>query len=231
MKRKRAQRRQADQVTVSLSGVTLRSALKLMLKEIDLTYVIRDEVLKITTPEEAENELLTKVYPVADLVLPILSGSGGMGMMGGMGGGMMGGRGGGISASRGVRGNLAFWLRALPSDAGTAPYCDRCTVCCWCVPRSRRAGEQPSPPSEEPAMHEDFARNLRLLCSYYRSVAEVCRRLEINRPQFNRSGALRRAEHRGRIRSHRREDSRGSDRPRQYVSRYSSSSHGWTRVM
>nr|HQV08363.1 helix-turn-helix transcriptional regulator [Thauera sp.] len=35
-------------------------------------------------------------------------------------------------------------------------------------------------------MHEDFARNLRLLCSYYRSIAEVCRRLEVNRPQFNR---------------------------------------------
>ncbi len=35
-------------------------------------------------------------------------------------------------------------------------------------------------------MHEDFARNLRLLCSYYRSIAEVCRRLDINRPQFNR---------------------------------------------
>ena len=45
-----------------------------MLKELDLTYVIRDEVLKITTPEEAENELLTKVYPVADLVMPIMSG-------------------------------------------------------------------------------------------------------------------------------------------------------------
>jgi len=35
-------------------------------------------------------------------------------------------------------------------------------------------------------MNEDFARNLRLLCSYYKSIAEVCRRLEINRPQFNR---------------------------------------------
>ncbi|MBC9071922.1 helix-turn-helix transcriptional regulator [Thauera sp. CAU 1555] len=35
-------------------------------------------------------------------------------------------------------------------------------------------------------MNEDFARNLRLLCSYYRSIAEVCRRLGINRPQFNR---------------------------------------------
>lgn len=35
-------------------------------------------------------------------------------------------------------------------------------------------------------MNEDLALNLRLLCSYYRSIAEVCRRLGINRPQFNR---------------------------------------------
>ncbi|WP_116475201.1 helix-turn-helix domain-containing protein [Zobellella maritima] len=35
-------------------------------------------------------------------------------------------------------------------------------------------------------MHQDFAKNLRLLCSYYKSVAEVCRKLKINRPQFNR---------------------------------------------
>lgn len=34
--------------------------------------------------------------------------------------------------------------------------------------------------------NEDLGRNLRLLCSYYKSVAEVCRRLNINRPQFNR---------------------------------------------
>ncbi|WP_191600358.1 helix-turn-helix domain-containing protein [Marinomonas algicola] len=35
-------------------------------------------------------------------------------------------------------------------------------------------------------MTEDFSANLRLLCSYYKSVAEVCRRLNINRAQFNR---------------------------------------------
>ncbi|UDL06327.1 helix-turn-helix domain-containing protein [Marinobacter sp. CA1] len=34
--------------------------------------------------------------------------------------------------------------------------------------------------------HQDLALNLRLLCSYYKSIAEVCRRLNINRPQFNR---------------------------------------------
>ncbi|WP_129141225.1 helix-turn-helix transcriptional regulator [Modicisalibacter coralii] len=46
-------------------------------------------------------------------------------------------------------------------------------------------------------MHDDFAANLRLLCSYYRSIAEVCRRLEINRAQFNRylSGRYRPAGH------------------------------------
>jgi hypothetical protein len=90
-------------ITVNLKGITLRSALKLMLKEQQLTYVIRDEVLKITTPEEAENELLTKVYPVADLVLPIISGMGG-GMMGGMGGMGMGGMGGGMMGGMGGMG-------------------------------------------------------------------------------------------------------------------------------
>lgn len=35
-------------------------------------------------------------------------------------------------------------------------------------------------------MHDDFVANLRLLCSYYPSIAEVCRRLEVNRAQFNR---------------------------------------------
>lgn len=35
-------------------------------------------------------------------------------------------------------------------------------------------------------MHQDLAQNLRLLCSYYKSIAEVCRRLGLNRPQFNR---------------------------------------------
>ena len=35
-------------------------------------------------------------------------------------------------------------------------------------------------------MSDDFKDNLRLLCSYYKSTSEVCRRLGINRPQFNR---------------------------------------------
>lgn len=85
-------------VTRNLSGVSLRSALRLMLKELDLTYVIKNQVLLITTPEDAGSQLTTKVYPVADLVLPISSGrganpfmlGGGMGGQGGFGGGMGG---------------------------------------------------------------------------------------------------------------------------------------------
>ena len=34
--------------------------------------------------------------------------------------------------------------------------------------------------------HNDLALNLRLLCSYYKSISEVSRRLDISRPQFNR---------------------------------------------
>jgi hypothetical protein len=58
-------------VTRSIKGITLRSALKLLLSELDLTYLIRNEVLMITSKTEAESMLTTKVYPVADLVIPI----------------------------------------------------------------------------------------------------------------------------------------------------------------
>ncbi|MFT5722404.1 MAG: transcriptional regulator with XRE-family HTH domain [Motiliproteus sp.] len=35
-------------------------------------------------------------------------------------------------------------------------------------------------------MSENFCKNLQLLCSYYKSIADVCRRLPINRSQFNK---------------------------------------------
>jgi TolA-binding protein len=55
-------------ITRSLQGITLRSALRLLLRDLDLTYTVEDEVLQITTPEEAEIRLSTVVYPVTDLV-------------------------------------------------------------------------------------------------------------------------------------------------------------------
>ncbi|RCS54678.1 hypothetical protein DTL42_05995 [Bremerella cremea] len=94
-------------VTRNIEGISLRSALRLMLKELDLTYIVANEVLMITTQEEADSELITKVYPVADLVLPVSArvgtmGGGGMGGgMGGMGGGGMGGGMGGMGGGMG----------------------------------------------------------------------------------------------------------------------------------
>lgn len=41
-------------------------------------------------------------------------------------------------------------------------------------------------PAEKRTENQDFAENLRLLCSYKRSVSEVCRKLDINRQQFAR---------------------------------------------
>ncbi len=55
-------------VTLHLSEVPLQSALAILLDQLELTYTITNEVLLITTPEEAENLLKVRVYPVADLV-------------------------------------------------------------------------------------------------------------------------------------------------------------------
>lgn len=54
-------------VTRNIKGITLDSALDLMLGEMDCTFLIRDELLLITTMTEAENMLMVKVYPVSDL--------------------------------------------------------------------------------------------------------------------------------------------------------------------
>jgi hypothetical protein len=100
-------------VTWNLRGIKLKSALKLMLGELELTYVIENEVLSITTSEEANSTLKTKVYPVADLVLPIprialgAAGSGGGGF-GGAGGGLGGGGGGGGGGLGGGGGGGGF---------------------------------------------------------------------------------------------------------------------------
>ncbi|MEC9094779.1 MAG: hypothetical protein VX438_18870, partial [Planctomycetota bacterium] len=85
---------------------TLRAAMRSLFREYDFTYVIIDEELLITTREAITNNpekyLTTKVYNVGDLVVPIMSGMGGM--MGGMGGGMMGGGMGGMGGRGGMGG-------------------------------------------------------------------------------------------------------------------------------
>lgn len=55
-------------ITISLAGVSLRSALRLVLRELDLTFLIEDEVLQITTPEDAEAHLQSRFYSVSTLL-------------------------------------------------------------------------------------------------------------------------------------------------------------------
>ena len=53
-------------VSLSLKDVTLRSFLRLMLRELDLTYMIKDQVMQITTVEAAEQNLGTQMYRLPD---------------------------------------------------------------------------------------------------------------------------------------------------------------------
>jgi len=56
-----------ENVNVNLHNISLRSALNLMLRDLQLTYHIQDEVLMITTPQVAEEHLKTCVYDVSSL--------------------------------------------------------------------------------------------------------------------------------------------------------------------
>ncbi len=93
-------------VTRSLSGVTLRSALKIMLQPLALAYVIEDEVMKITTLTKEKDKLQTRVYPVGDLVIQLQPPQGGGG--GQQGGGQQGGGQGGGGFGGGGQGGGGF---------------------------------------------------------------------------------------------------------------------------
>jgi len=61
-----------DPVTIDLSeDVQLKSALNLILAPRGLAYVIRDEVLRITSEDMRDEHMQTIMYNVADLVIPI----------------------------------------------------------------------------------------------------------------------------------------------------------------
>jgi hypothetical protein len=91
-------------ITLDLEGVPLKTTLRLMLKQLGLTYTVKDGFLMITSQESEDQQTEIRVYPVADLaIIPFSLMGGGMGggMMGGMGGGMMGGMGGGMMGGMG----------------------------------------------------------------------------------------------------------------------------------
>jgi hypothetical protein len=91
-------------VTISVKDISLRSALKLILAPFNLTYIIKDEVPMITTKEKADATLITRVYYVGDLVIPIQNQSADLGALGGGMGGMMGGDMGGGMMGGGMMG-------------------------------------------------------------------------------------------------------------------------------
>ena len=91
-----------EPVNIFISGIRLKSALKIMLEQtptpVELTWIVEDEVMKITTVLKAEEATETRVYPVTDLVIPVQQLGGGGGLLGGGG---VGGQGGGIGGQGG----------------------------------------------------------------------------------------------------------------------------------
>ncbi|MDF1744063.1 MAG: hypothetical protein P1V19_10220 [Gimesia sp.] len=55
-----------DPISVSIPKLSIRSALSLILKPLDLTYVVERDFVQITTKYQAQEMLKTRVYPVAD---------------------------------------------------------------------------------------------------------------------------------------------------------------------
>ena len=59
-------------ITINLGKeISLKSALNLILEPLHLTYIVSDEVLKITSEQLRDGEIYTETYNVADLVTPI----------------------------------------------------------------------------------------------------------------------------------------------------------------
>jgi cell division septum initiation protein DivIVA len=56
------------QITFHVKNISLESALDLMLKDHDLTWIIQNGVLQITSNDRASEQLATRLYPVKDLV-------------------------------------------------------------------------------------------------------------------------------------------------------------------
>jgi hypothetical protein len=55
-------------ITVKARGVSLRSIFRKVLGELNLAYVIKDELLQITSAERAKNMMTTRAYYMGDLV-------------------------------------------------------------------------------------------------------------------------------------------------------------------
>ncbi|HMB06498.1 MAG TPA: hypothetical protein VKP69_22530 [Isosphaeraceae bacterium] len=87
-----AEKTMTSPVMLDLEGVPLKTTLRLLLKQLGLTYTVKDGLLTITSESSEDQPTEIRVYPVADLAIIPLSLIGG-GMMGGLGRSPMGGLG------------------------------------------------------------------------------------------------------------------------------------------
>jgi general secretion pathway protein D len=104
-------------VTINLSQeISLQSALNLILEPLHLSYVVKDEVLKITSEHLRNGEVYPATYNVADLVVPIpnFSPSPNMGLAGAYRDGLMNA----YNTAAGMMGSSAAPLAVLASKDG-----------------------------------------------------------------------------------------------------------------
>ncbi len=130
-----AEKTMTSPVTLDLEGVPLKTTLRLLLKQLGLTYTVKDGLLTITSESSEDQPTEIRVYPVADLaIIPLSLMGGGMGGMrggiggiGGMGGGM-GGMGGGMGGMGGGIGGMGMGMMSVPPDDPSlfldSPSCD-----------------------------------------------------------------------------------------------------------
>ena len=75
-----AEKTMTSPVTLDLEGVPLKTTLRLLLKQLGLTYTVKDGLLTITSESSEDQPTEIRVYPVADLaIIPISLMGGGMG--------------------------------------------------------------------------------------------------------------------------------------------------------
>jgi hypothetical protein len=110
-------------ITFNVQGIRLKNALRLMLKEHNATYIVRDEVMLIISLDSASDPefFVTNVYNVGDLVAPRFPiGGGGVG---GGGGGFGGGGQGGGGFGGGGQGGGGFGGGFGGGGAGGGLFC------------------------------------------------------------------------------------------------------------
>ena len=115
-------------VTLDLEGVPLKTTLRLLLKQLGLTYTVKSGLLTITSESSEDQPTEIRVYPVADLAIIPLSligggGGGSGGGRGGIGGGVGGGGGfggGGLGGGGGIGGGGGFGGGGFQSVAPAA---------------------------------------------------------------------------------------------------------------